>query len=163
MEEEDQTTFFTTKSLLKGALKQKPKLGQDLRTFGETKSQYNCMMLNKNSPLLPMFSKAVMETFEKGQYDYISKEWIGKDIKQIKGLTSDVMGPGQVFLVFVMLTAMLACSLACLILECIHFHVIKKRLLFSAPPTQGLVEVEPSRSSPPRMPPIEVEVSINQH
>ena len=106
-----------------------------------------------------MFSKAVIEMFEKGQYDYISKEWIGKDIKHIKGLTSDVMGPGQVFLVFVLLTAMLACSLACLILECIHFHVIKKRLLPSGPSNQGLVGIEPARSIPPRMPPIEVEAS----
>ena len=150
--------------MLKGALKKNPQLVKNLRAFGETKKVYQGLILNKNSPLEPLFKKAALELFEKGQSDYAYKEWIGSDIEHINGLTSDVMGSGQVFLVFLMLTAMLACSLACLILECIHFLVIKKRILSSAPPpTQGMVEVEPSRSNPPRMPPIEVEVSINQY
>ena len=108
--------------MLKGAIKKNPKLGQNLRAFGETKTKYQGLIFNKNSPLVPLFKKATLELFEKGQYDYLLKEWIGKDIEYFKGLTSDVMGPGQVFLVFVILTGMLACSLTCLILECIHFR-----------------------------------------
>ena len=161
--ENDQTVFHVNTIMLKGVIKSNPKLGQNLRTFGKTKPQYRCLMLNKNSPLVPLFKKATLELLEKGQSDYAYKKWIGNDIEHINSLTSDVMGPGRVFLVFLMLTTMLVCSLACLILECIHFLVIKKRILSSAPPTQGMVEVEPSRSSQPRMPPIEVDVSINQH
>ena len=48
--EEEQTVFFVTNSLLKGAIKKNPKIGQNLKTFGKTKTRYNCMMLNKNSP-----------------------------------------------------------------------------------------------------------------
>ena len=159
--ENDQTVFYVNTGILKGAIKKNLELGQNLRAFGETKTEYQSLVLNKNSPLVPLFKKATLELFEKGQYDYISKEWIGKDIEYFEGLTSDVMGPGQVFLVFVILTAMLACSLACLILECMHFHVIKKRLLPSGTSAQRMVEVEPSKLSSSRIPPMEIEASTN--
>ena len=160
--ENDQTVFYVNTGMLKGAIKKNPKLGQNLRAFVETKTEYQGLILNKNSPLVPLFKKATLELFEKGQYDYISKEWIGKDIEYFEGLTSDVMGPGQVFLVFVMLTAMLACSLAFLILECIHFHVIKKRLMPSETSAQSMVELEPPKPIPSSMPPMEIEASINR-
>ena len=129
-----QTAFYIDEKMLKGAIKQDPKLGENLITFGKTKPRYYGLIFNENSPLLPLFLRATTESLEEGQHDYLTTEWIGEDIVYEKSLNADVVGPGQVILVFAILTAMLTCSLTCLIFECIYFHVMKERLISRTPP-----------------------------
>ena len=137
--------FVGQSGLLKGALKQNPNLGEDIEPFGDKKVTHLCMMFNKNSPLVPMFSKASIETFESGQYDHISTKWMGQDITYLEKLYADVLGPGQVFMVFMFLIVMLTSSFACLIFECMYFYLLKKKLLSRTQP-QNLSPIQPGPS-----------------
>ena len=127
--EKSQTVLFATAGILNGAIKQNPKIAQKLRTFGETKVSYNCLLFNENSPLVPLFLKAATESFERGQYDYMHSKWLGTQISHVETVTASIVGTGQVFVVFVILTAMLACSLACLMIECMYFYITRKKFL----------------------------------
>ena len=140
------TILAAQEGILKGALKEMGHLNENLKTFGESKTTYMCMLFNKNSPLVPLFTKAAIETFERGQYDYASKEWIGRDITYTKKVQADVIGPGQVLLVFIILLTIWVSSLACLIFECMYFYVMKKRLLSKTPPQA----IPPMQSNPSR-------------
>ena len=133
MLENDKTVLHAQLGVMKGFLKQNPKRSKHLRTFVD-KIEYECMLFNKNSPLTPVFAKATTESFEEGIYEFNLNKWVGSDLKYTESLNADVMGIGQIFMIFLFLTAMLTCSLACLIFECMYFYVMKKKLLARAPP-----------------------------
>ena len=87
------------------------------------------MLFTENSPLVPLFTKAVTKTFETGQYDRIAVKWQGADIKSLGAVDLMILSPGQVFLIFGVLMALLTCSIICLSLECIYFYGWKKKML----------------------------------
>ena len=124
-----QTIFHIQSGVLKGAMKQSPHLVPNMQTFGGTKPTYYCALFTKNSPLVPLFMKAAIETFENGQYDHISQKWQGADIKSSEVgdfLNSYTLTVGQVFLIFAILSAMITGSFFCLICECFYFKILKK-------------------------------------
>ena len=105
-----------------------PKAMPPIKTFGATRSSYYNVIFTKNSPLVPLFSKAATKTFETGQYDKISLQWQGGDVVQeAKGWT--VLSHGQVAFNYMILMGMIGYSLVILILECIYFYQLKKRML----------------------------------
>ena len=148
--ESGKTILHGQSGILKVAVQQNPSLQENLKVFGTSKPTYMCLMFNENSPLVPLFSKASIETFESGQYDHVSTKWLGQDITYEEKVTADVLGPGQVFMIFIFLIAMLACSFACLIFECIYFYFLKKKLLSRLPPQAiPTIQPEPSREMAP--------------
>ena len=76
-----QTVLHALSAILRGANKADPKSVPPIKTFGAKKSTYFNMLFTENSPLVPVFMKAVTKTFETGQYDRIAVKWQGADIK----------------------------------------------------------------------------------
>ena len=85
-------------------------------------------MFTKNSPLVPLFSKATTKTFETGQYDRISMQWRGSDVVQ-ESKSWTVLSHGQVAFNYMLLMCMIGYSLVILILECIYFYQLKQKML----------------------------------
>ena len=76
-----QTVLHALSAMLRGANKADPFSVPPIKTFGAKKSTYFNMLFTENSPLVPVFMKAVTKTFETGQYDRIAVKWQGADIK----------------------------------------------------------------------------------
>ena len=124
-----QTVLHALSAILRGANKADPSSVPPIKTFGAKKSTYFTMLFTENSPLVPLFTKAVTKTFETGQYDRIAVKWQGADIKSLGAVDLMILSPGQVFLIFGVLMALLTCSIICLALECIYFYGWKKKML----------------------------------
>ena len=75
------------------------------------------MLLTKNSPLVPLFKQASIETIESGQTSRIDAIWKGAEIKFEGGADKIVLSSGQTFLLFIFLLTMLGVSLVFLVLE----------------------------------------------
>ena len=73
--------MHSTEGLTRGAHKLNPYSTPNIKTFGAKKSIYYNLIFTKNSPLIPMFKKATIKTFETGQYDRIANDWQGGEIK----------------------------------------------------------------------------------
>ena len=105
-----------------------PKAMPPIKTFGATRSSYYNLIFTKNSPLVPLFSKATTKTFETGQYDRISMQWRGSDVVQ-ESKSWTVLSHGQVAFNYMLLMCMIGYSLVILILECIYFYQLKQKML----------------------------------
>ena len=62
-----QTVMFTLDSFLRGKKKENPSSVPNIATFGNSKPTYYNLLLTKNSPLLPLFKQAAIQTIESGQ------------------------------------------------------------------------------------------------
>ena len=131
--EKGQIVLHATSGILRGAIKSDPKSAPEIMTFGAKKSTYYNAVFTKDSPLVPIFMKAVTQTFENGQYDHIALNWQGGEIISSGTVDLMVLSPGQVFLIFGVLMSMLTCCLICLVFECMYFYVLKRRLLLWGP------------------------------
>ena len=74
-------------------------------------------MLTKNSPLKPIFMKAISRTAEKGVLDRMVVAWTGPPITYSGVVERTILSPGQTFLVFLLLGSLLMISLFFLALE----------------------------------------------
>ena len=120
-----QVVMHANDAMVKGAHKSNPYSTPNIKTFGSSKSSYYNLIFTENSPLLPMFKKAAITSFEKGQYDRISLKWQGDQI--ISNDKRDmVLSSGQVFMNFIFLMSVLFVCFGCLLLEIFCFHTIDK-------------------------------------
>ena len=78
-------------------------------------------MLTKNSPLKPIFMKAISRTAEKGVLDRMFVAWTGPPITYSGVVERTILSPGQTFLVFLLLGSLLMISL--FFLSCELFYV----------------------------------------
>ena len=121
----DQVVMHAMDAMVKGAHKLDPYSTPNIKTFGSSKSSYYNLIFTENSPLLPMFKRAAITSFEKGQYDRISLKWQGDEI--ISNDKRDmVLSSGQVFMNFIFLFTVLLVCFGCLLLEIFCFHTIDK-------------------------------------
>ena len=115
-----QTVFLTNDSQLRGKYKENPKSFPTIKTFGTAKSIYKSLMFTKNSPLLPMFRRAVTQLIESGQYSRIDLKWKGYKIPEEGAAETMILTAGQAFLVFAFLLFFFGTSLILLSIECCH-------------------------------------------
>ena len=115
-------------SIITGSQVTNPKAMPPIKTFGATRSSYYNLMFTKNSPLVPLFSKATTKTFETGQYDRISMQWRGGNVVQ-EAKSWTMLSHGQVAFNFMTLMCLIGYSLVILILECIYFYQLKQKML----------------------------------
>ena len=108
-----QTVMFSLDSFLRGKKKENPSSVPNIATFGNYKPSYYNMLLTKNSPLVPLFKQASIETIESGQTSRIDAIWKGAEIKFEGGADKIVLSSGQTFLLFVFLLTMLGVSIVC--------------------------------------------------
>ena len=109
-----QTVMFTLDSFLRGKKKENPSSVPNIATFGNSKPTYYNLLLTKNSPLLPLFKQAAIQTIESGQTSRIDAIWKGSEIKLEGAADKIVLSSGQTFLLFIFLLTMLGISLICL-------------------------------------------------
>ena len=112
-----QTVMFSLDSFLRGKKKENPSSVPNIATFGNYKPSYYNMLLTKNSPLVPLFKQASIETIESGQTSRIDAIWKGAEIKFEGGADKIVLSSGQTFLLFIFLLTMFGVSLVCLVFE----------------------------------------------
>ena len=74
-------------------------------------------MLTKNSPLKPIFMKAISRTAEKGVLERMVVAWTGPPITYSGVVERTILSPGQTFLVFLLLGSLLMIALFFLALE----------------------------------------------
>ena len=115
----------------------------NIKIFGPSKSSYYNLIFTKNSPLLPMFKKATITSFETGKYNRISLKWQGDEIKS-NGEMDMVLSSGQVFNNFIFLVAMFViCSgCFCLFLEVFYFHTFDKTFISKGNFQKGKLQTE---------------------
>ena len=120
----DQTILHTSDAMLRGAQRRNPSTFPNVKTFEASSTTYSYLIFTKNSPLVPVFSKASLKSFERGQYERVSRYWQGQEISVSSKNSMDtlVLTIGQVFLIFGVLMLSLLSSLVCLVLEIIFFH-----------------------------------------
>ena len=70
---------YTIPRLSSRLYKENPKAFPEIKLFGKTRPKFYCLMLTKNSPLTPIFMKAMVKTTEQGILDRIAVSWIGKE------------------------------------------------------------------------------------
>ena len=80
-------------------------------------------MLTKNSPLKPIFMKAVSSTAEKGVLERMVVAWTGPPITYSGVVERTILSPGQTFLVFLLLGSLLMISLFFLAFEFIYYNM----------------------------------------
>ena len=112
-----QTVMFSLDSFLRGKKKENPSSVPNIATFVNYKPSYYNMLLTKNSPLVPLFKQASIETIESGQTSRIDAIWKGAEIKFEGGADKIVLSSGQTFLLFIFLLTMFGVSLVCLVFE----------------------------------------------
>ena len=117
----DQTILLTSDAMLRGAHRRNPTSFPNVKTFAASSTSFSYLIFTKNSPLVPVFSKASMKSFERGQYERVSEYWQGQEISASSKNSMDtmVLTIGQVFLIFGVLMLSLLSSLVCLVLEII--------------------------------------------
>ena len=80
-----------------------------------------------NSPLVPIFRKAIFTYRETGAEDLLLERWAGKDIPEYWSVEKDTLKIGQTFLVFAMLSGFYCLSLAMFLGEVIFSKTRKIR------------------------------------
>ena len=120
----DRTILYTSDAFLRGANRRNPSNFPYVKTLSAGTSSFTNLIFTKNSPLVPVFSKASIKTFEQGQYERITRFWQGQEISALSKNSVDTMilTSGQVFLIFGVLMLSLMSSLVCLLLEIIFFR-----------------------------------------
>ena len=127
---EPRTIFHVVGGMLKGYYKENHKTFPELTIFGATKMKFTNLIFTKNSPLKPIFQKALAKTFERGQHERLVLEWEGRNVPSRQGSETMILSAGQVFLIFGILSLAMLASLICLVLELLH-HRLSKRGLFA--------------------------------
>ena len=135
-----QVVMHAIDAMAKAAHKSDPHSTPNVKIFGSSKSSYYNLIFTEKSPLLPMFKKAAIITFETGKYDIISKRWQGGEIKSTDEMDmalgmSDFMN--FVFLVFVFFI----CS-TCLLLEIFCFHTFNKTFICKVNFQKGKLQIK---------------------
>ena len=124
----DQTILHTTDAKIRAANQRNPSTFPYIKTIpGQATTSFSNLIFTKNSPLVPVFSKASIKTFEQGQYERIASSWQGQEISALSKNSVDTMilTSGQIFLIFGVLMLSLMSSLVCLLLEIIFFKCKK--------------------------------------
>ena len=80
-----------------------------------------------NSPLVPIFRKAIFTYRETGAEDLLLERWAGKDIPEYWSVEKNTLKIGQTFLVFAMLSGFYCLSLAMFLGEVIFSKTRKIR------------------------------------
>ena len=119
----DRTILHTTDAKIRAANQRNPSTFPYVKTLSAATTSFSNLIFTKNSPLVPVFSKASLKTFEQGQNKRITSSWQGQEISALSKNSVDTMilTSGQVFLIFGVLMLSLMSSLVCLILEIIFF------------------------------------------
>ena len=77
---DDYTVMHGLDVMLRGAIQEHPYDLPDIKLFGKTRPKFYCLMLTKNSPLTPIFMKAITRTTEQGVLDRMAVSWTGPPI-----------------------------------------------------------------------------------
>ena len=118
--ENQKTVFHCYDTMLQGAYKKHPKRFPSIKTFGAEKPLYNAILTSQNSPLTPIFTRESIKIQQMGEYERLFVYWIGGSIPENSGgveIDSMVLTPGQVALIFCVLTAAMVVSFFILITE----------------------------------------------
>ena len=121
----DQTILHTSDAMLREANRNNPSSFPYVKTISAALSNsYTHSIFTKNSPLVPVFYKASIKTFEQGQYERITRFWQGQEISVLSKNSVDTMilTGGQVFLIFGVLMLSLLSSFICLFFEIVFFN-----------------------------------------
>ena len=114
----DQTILHTSDAMLREANRNNPSSFPYVKTISAALSNsYTHSIFTKNSPLVPVFYKASIKTFEQGQYERITRFWQGQEIS----VDTMILTGGQVFLIFGVLMLSLMSSFICLFFEIVFF------------------------------------------
>ena len=125
--QEGKVVMHAIEAMANAAHKSDPKSTPNVKIFGSSKSSYYNLILNEKSPLLPMFKKAAISSFETGKYDRISLKWQGDKIKSNREMDM-ALSSGQAFTNFIFLMSIfIICSgCFCLLMEIFRFHTFDK-------------------------------------
>ena len=132
---DDNTIMHGLDVMLRGTFQENPYDLPDIKLFGKTRPKFYCLMLTKNSPLTPIFMKAITRTTEQGVLDRMAVSWTGPPITYSGVVETMILAPGQVFLVFGMLGTLLLLCLFILSLEMVFYNTqaLKMAKILSAP------------------------------
>ena len=96
----DRTILHTTDAKIRAANQRNPSTFPYIKTIsGQATTSFSNLIFTKNSPLVPVFSKASIKTFEQGQYERIASSWQGQEISALSKNSVDTMilTSGQIF------------------------------------------------------------------
>ena len=89
------------------------------------KPRYFNMVVTWNSPLKPIFNRAIIQLKESGTFDYLMTKWEGKDINSSGGTGTDLysLTLGQVILAILLFISYFGIALFVFGLELIYDKV----------------------------------------
>ena len=115
----ERTVIWTDEALFNGYLRAKPEAAANLKIFGQSYQRTSHLIINKNSPLTPMFRQGFLRLLENGILDHLETKWM-KAPKYSSKLTLKsrvVVGIGQVVLIFYIMVGTIGATLLLLGLE----------------------------------------------
>ena len=115
-----QTVLFGTTDVLRGAYYEDPQSMQGIKTFGLSRSEYFNFIFPKKSPLIPLFTQAMTDLFERGQAIRTDFKWQGNKIESEGAVDVLILTSGQVFLICAILGFFLGLSILLLTMEVCH-------------------------------------------
>ena len=114
--------------MLRGFFRDNPFYQQRLKIFARQKPIFNAIIVNKNSPLKPMFDLGTRFLRENGVIEQMLKDWTGGEIQEVDGVEKMVLSPGQVILVYMVMGGAMCTSFMALVLEFCWSRTFSKRL-----------------------------------
>ena len=70
---------------------------QQIDVFGhEKQTERECLLFGINSPLVPIFRKAILAFKEAGKQDLLMRRWTGADINENWSVEKTILTSGQV-------------------------------------------------------------------
>lgn len=112
------SVLHISEGMLKSYLKSSPPGRQRLKVFGrEAAATFDCLVLSRNSPLKPMFTRGVLQLFQTGVMNYLVSTYEGNVAPAVQETEAVELNAGQVILVFIGITVALITSLAIFVAE----------------------------------------------
>ena len=122
---EAKTVMSVPELIVRQANKQDPNSMPAIKVFGAGKYSYQGIAFTRNSPLVPIFKKAAIKSFECGHYQRILMKWVGDSIKSKGGSDTMILSIGQTFIAFIFMISSNVVALIILLLECSCYKLMK--------------------------------------
>ena len=127
----DRNVLFLTDVALASHLRDNPFHSQKLHIFGRQRARVVNIFLTKGSPLTQIMRKCVTRLREKGVLDHLKRVWaetVGKEDKDMAGLTTVVPGHGEMILAYAFMGGAFATTLMLVALEILWRRTIGREM-----------------------------------